>query len=132
MDQRPDAQQGGRDHPRRAGARVRQGRLRAVPGARAGHQLVPGAAQSGAGGHDPADDRPADRREWRDVTYLDSIGNQTADSSKVSQIRIVLRARTASPIRSGGAGVQDYKVDSVDTWVALRNKPHAGPATADR
>jgi len=62
-------------------------------------------------------------------TYLDSIGNQTADSSKVSQIRIVLRARTASPIRSGGAGVQDYKVDSVDTWVALRNNPRCGPGS---
>ncbi len=62
-------------------------------------------------------------------TYLDSIGTVTADSSKVSQIRIVLRARTASPIRSGGTGVQDYKVDSVDTWVALRNNPRCGPGS---
>jgi len=62
-------------------------------------------------------------------TYLDSIGTVTADSSKVSQIRIVLRARTASPIRSGGNGVQDYKVDSVDTWVALRNNPRCGPGS---
>ena len=62
-------------------------------------------------------------------TYLDSIGTQTADSSKVSQIRIVLRARTASPIRSGGTGVQAYKIDSVDTWVALRNNPRCGPGS---
>jgi len=59
-------------------------------------------------------------------TYLDSIGNQVADSSKVSQIQVVLRARTASPIRSGGTGVQNYKIDSVTTWVALRNNPRCG------
>jgi prepilin-type N-terminal cleavage/methylation domain-containing protein len=59
-------------------------------------------------------------------TYLDSIGVATVDSSKVSQIGIVLRARTASPIRSAGTGVQAYKIDSVVTWVALRNNPRCG------
>ena len=60
-------------------------------------------------------------------TYYDSVGAVTADSSKVAQIGFVLRARTASPIRSAGAGVQDYKIDSVVTWVALRNNPRCGP-----
>jgi hypothetical protein len=60
-------------------------------------------------------------------SYYDSVGVVTADSSKVSQIGFVLRARTASPIRSGGTGVQDYKVDSVVSWVALRNNPRCGP-----
>jgi len=62
-------------------------------------------------------------------SYLDSVGTATVDSSKVAQIRIVLRARTASPIRSGGAGKQAYKIDSVDTWVALRNNPRCGPGS---
>jgi len=58
-------------------------------------------------------------------TYYDSVGVVTADSSKVAQIQIVLRARTASPIR-GADGVQTYKVDSVVTLVALRNNPRCG------
>ena len=62
-------------------------------------------------------------------SYYDSVGVVTADSSQVAQIQIVLRARTASPIRSGGNGVQDYKVDSVVTWVALRNNPRCGPGS---
>ena len=60
-------------------------------------------------------------------SYYDSVGVVTADSSKVSQIGFVLRARTASPIRSAGTGVQAYKVDSVVSWVALRNNPRCGP-----
>jgi len=59
-------------------------------------------------------------------TYYDSVGVVTNDSSKVAQIQIVLRARTASPIR-GADGVQAYKVDSVVTRVALRNNPRCGP-----
>ena len=62
-------------------------------------------------------------------SYYDSVGVVTADSSQVAQIQVVLRARTASPIRSGGNGVQDYKVDSVVTWVALRNNPRCGPGS---
>ena len=62
-------------------------------------------------------------------SYYDSVGVVTADSSQVAQIQIVLRARTVSPIRSGGNGVQDYKVDSVVTWVALRNNPRCGPGS---
>src|SRR2546422_2307208 len=58
-------------------------------------------------------------------SYYDSVGVVTADSSKVAQIQIVLRARTASPIR-GADGVQAYKVDSVVTSVALRNNPRCG------
>jgi len=45
--------------------------------------------------------------------------------TQVAQIEIVLRARTASPIR--GRGLQDYKVDSVVTRVALRHNPRCGP-----
>ena len=62
-------------------------------------------------------------------SYYDSVGAVTADSSKVAQIGFVLRARTASPIRSGGTGVQDYKIDSVVSWVALRNNPRCGPGS---
>jgi len=58
-------------------------------------------------------------------SYLDSIGNVTADSFQVAQIQIVLRARTASPIR-GATGMQTYKVDSIVTRVALRNNPRCG------
>src|SRR5207253_2127726 len=52
----------------------------------------------------------------------------TADSSQVAQIQIVLRARTAAPIR-GPNGVQTYKVDSIVTRVALRNNPRCGPGS---
>jgi prepilin-type N-terminal cleavage/methylation domain-containing protein len=62
-------------------------------------------------------------------SYYDSVGAVTADSSKVAQIGFVLRARTASPIRSAGTGVQDYKIDSVVSWVALRNNPRCGPGS---
>ena len=59
-------------------------------------------------------------------TYYDAGGAVTNVPTQVAQIEIVLRARTASPIR-GGTGVQDYKVDSVVTRVALRNNPRCGP-----
>jgi prepilin-type N-terminal cleavage/methylation domain-containing protein len=62
-------------------------------------------------------------------SYYDSVGAVTADSSKVAQIGFVLRARTASPIRSAGTGIQDYKIDSVVSWVALRNNPRCGPGS---
>lgn len=61
-------------------------------------------------------------------SYYDSVGTVTADSSKVAQIGIVLRARTASPIR-GASGVQAPKVDSIVTRVALRNNPRCGPGS---
>ena len=59
-------------------------------------------------------------------SYYDTAGAVTAVPTQVAQIEIVLRARTASPIRSGGAGVQEYKVDSLVTRVALRNNPRCG------
>jgi prepilin-type N-terminal cleavage/methylation domain-containing protein len=63
-------------------------------------------------------------------TYYDSVGAVTNVPTQVAQIEIVLRARTAMPIRSSGAtGVQDYKVDSVVTRVTLRGNPRCG-ATA--
>ena len=62
-------------------------------------------------------------------SYYDSIGAVTNLPTQVAQIEIVLRARTASPIRSGGAGVQAYKVDSMVTRVALRNNPRCGPGS---
>jgi prepilin-type N-terminal cleavage/methylation domain-containing protein len=58
-------------------------------------------------------------------SYYDSIGTVTADSSKVAQIQILLRARTASPVRDA-SGVQAFKVDSLVTRVALRNNPRCG------
>jgi prepilin-type N-terminal cleavage/methylation domain-containing protein len=58
-------------------------------------------------------------------SYYDSIGTVTADSSKVAQIQILLRARTASPVRDA-SGVQAFKVDSIVTRVALRNNPRCG------
>ena len=59
-------------------------------------------------------------------SYYDTAGAVTAVPTQVAQIEIVLRARTASPIRSGGTGVQTYKVDSLVTRVALRNNPRCG------
>jgi len=58
-------------------------------------------------------------------SYYDSVGTVTADSSKVAQIQILLRARTASPVRDA-SGVQAFKVDSLVTRVALRNNPRCG------
>jgi prepilin-type N-terminal cleavage/methylation domain-containing protein len=58
--------------------------------------------------------------------YYDTAGAVTAVPTQVAQIEIVLRARTASPIRSGGTGAQTYKVDSLVTRVALRNNPRCG------
>ena len=62
-------------------------------------------------------------------TYFDTAGAQTNVVTQVAEIEIVLRARTASPIRRGGTGVQAYKVDSVVTRVALRNNPRCGSGT---
>jgi prepilin-type N-terminal cleavage/methylation domain-containing protein len=59
-------------------------------------------------------------------TYYDTAGAVTIVPTQVAQIEIVLRARTASPIRSGGDGPQTYKVDSLVTRVALRNNPRCG------
>jgi prepilin-type N-terminal cleavage/methylation domain-containing protein len=58
-------------------------------------------------------------------SYYDSVGTVTADSSKVAQIQIILRARTVSPVRDA-SGVQAFKVDSIVTRVALRNNPRCG------
>lgn len=58
-------------------------------------------------------------------SYYDSVGTVTAVTTSVAQIQIVLRARTASPIR-GASGVQAFKVDSVVTRVALRGNPRCG------
>ena len=63
-------------------------------------------------------------------TYYDSAGAVTNVTTQVAQIEVVLRARTASPIRaSGGTGVQDYKVDSMVTRVTLRGNPRCGLGT---
>jgi prepilin-type N-terminal cleavage/methylation domain-containing protein len=62
-------------------------------------------------------------------TYYDSVGAVTNVVTQVAQVEIVLRARTASPIRSGGTGLQAYKIDSVVTRVTLRGNPRCG-ATA--
>jgi len=59
-------------------------------------------------------------------SYYDTAGAVTIVPTQVAQIEIVLRARTSSPIRSGGGGPQDYKVDSLVTRVALRNNPRCG------
>lgn len=58
-------------------------------------------------------------------SYYDSAGVVTAIPTQVAQIGIVLRARTASPIRDA-SGVQAFKVDSIVTRVALRNNPRCG------
>ena len=62
-------------------------------------------------------------------TYYDTAGAVTNVTTQVSQIDIVLRARTASPIRKSGNAPQAYKVDSVVTRVALRNNPRCGSGT---
>ena len=58
-------------------------------------------------------------------SYYDSAGAVTAVPTQVAQIDIVVRTRTASPIRDA-SGVQAFKVDSVMTRVALRNNPRCG------
>jgi prepilin-type N-terminal cleavage/methylation domain-containing protein len=58
-------------------------------------------------------------------SYYDSIGTVTGAPTSVAQIQILLRARTASPIRDA-SGVQAFKVDSIVTRVALRNNPRCG------
>ena len=58
-------------------------------------------------------------------SYYDSVGTVTAALTSVAQIQIVLRARTASPVRDA-SGVQAFKVDSLVTRVALRNNPRCG------
>jgi prepilin-type N-terminal cleavage/methylation domain-containing protein len=58
--------------------------------------------------------------------YYDTAGAVTNVTTQVAQIEIVLRARTASPVRRGGTGPQVYKVDSLVTRVALRNNPRCG------
>jgi len=64
-----------------------------------------------------------------ELGYFDVNGNVTTDTSKVAQIEIHVRAMTAAPIRTAGAGVQAYKVDSFTTRVALRNNPRCGPGS---
>jgi prepilin-type N-terminal cleavage/methylation domain-containing protein len=63
-------------------------------------------------------------------TYYDTAAAVTAVPTQVAMIDIVLRARTAAPIRGAGTGVQAYKVDSITTRVALRNNPRCGSGTA--
>ena len=58
-------------------------------------------------------------------SYYDSVGTVTGAPTSVAQIQILLRARTASPIRDA-SGVQAFKVDSIVTRVALRNNPRCG------
>jgi prepilin-type N-terminal cleavage/methylation domain-containing protein len=57
--------------------------------------------------------------------YYDSVGVATAVPTNVAMIDIILRARTAVPVRDA-SGVQAYKVDSITTRVALRNNPRCG------
>src|SRR5207247_362755 len=64
----PGAERGDGDHARGSSARVRPVGLRAVPGA--GRQLVPGAAQSRRGRHDPTGGWTAHWRERRDGQLL--------------------------------------------------------------
>jgi prepilin-type N-terminal cleavage/methylation domain-containing protein len=61
-------------------------------------------------------------------SYFDSAGVATTVPTQVAQIQIVLRARTALPVRDG-TGPLAYKVDSTVTWVALRNNPRCGPGS---
>lgn len=61
-------------------------------------------------------------------SYFDSAGVATTVPTQVAQIQIVLRARTALPVRDG-TGPLAYKVDSAVTWVALRNNPRCGPGS---
>ncbi|HEV8265218.1 MAG TPA: prepilin-type N-terminal cleavage/methylation domain-containing protein [Gemmatimonadales bacterium] len=56
------------------------------------------------------------------LTYFDSLGVATANPARVARIDIIVRARTAQPVRAaGGSGALIRSVDSVVTSVALRN-----------
>lgn len=59
--------------------------------------------------------------------YFDSLGNVTADSSKVADIEIRVRGRTASKVRTQGQAGVAYKIDSVVTRVAVRNNIRCNP-----
>lgn len=52
--------------------------------------------------------------------YFDVNGNATALPAQVAQIRIILRAQTATPVRTG-EGPLRFVTDSIVTRVALRN-----------
>jgi prepilin-type N-terminal cleavage/methylation domain-containing protein len=54
-------------------------------------------------------------------SYFDSTGAVTANRLRVARIDIVVRARTAAPVRTGGQSPMRNIVDSVVTSVALRN-----------
>lgn len=59
--------------------------------------------------------------------YFDSLGNVTADSSKVADIEIRVRGRTASKVRTQGQAGVAYKIDSIVTRVAIRNNIRCNP-----
>ncbi|HET7790453.1 MAG TPA: prepilin-type N-terminal cleavage/methylation domain-containing protein [Gemmatimonadales bacterium] len=59
------------------------------------------------------------------LVYMDSLGNVTADRTKVAQIQITLRGRTQQYIRQT-SGTYGAAVDSVITTVALRNNCRFG------
>jgi len=59
--------------------------------------------------------------------YFDSLGTVTADSSKVADIEIRVRGRTASKVRTQGQAGVAYRIDSVVTRVAIRNNIRCNP-----
>jgi len=54
-------------------------------------------------------------------SYFDSAGTATNNVALVSRIDVVVRARTARAVRSGGSAPLRATVDSVNISVALRN-----------
>jgi hypothetical protein len=59
--------------------------------------------------------------------YFDSLGTVTADSSRVADIEIRVRGRTASKVRTQGQAGVAYKIDSIVTRVAIRNNIRCNP-----
>lgn len=59
--------------------------------------------------------------------YFDANGVATTDSSKVAQIEIHVRGRTASQISQPTAAGVTYKIDSVVTRVAIRGNTRCSP-----
>lgn len=55
------------------------------------------------------------------LTYFDSVGGSAATAEQIRSVGITLRAISASPLRTGGSGPLQRRVDSLITTVALRN-----------
>jgi prepilin-type N-terminal cleavage/methylation domain-containing protein len=55
------------------------------------------------------------------LTYLDSLGGTASTAQQIRSVGVILRALSASAVRTGGFGPPQRRLDSLSTTVALRN-----------